>query len=217
MLGVQELIFLGDVISDKGTNPDPAKIQVVELFPAPTNKQEVQRFLGMVNYEGKYVPDPSAKSYYLRRLLEEKNVFQWKQEEQNCFEELKKVLTSRPVLKFYDPDRDIRNSSDASKSGISAVLVQKHDNKWMPMSYARAMTKAEKNYAQKGKEMLAITFACERFHQFIYGQSIQGEADHKPLEAIFKKSLRTFDPAFCAHFWTDILFLKFCIIFYFLW
>ena len=51
------------------------------------------------------------------------------------------------------------------------------------------MTTAEKNYAQIEKEMLAITFACERFHQFIYGQSIQVETDHKPLEAIFKKSL----------------------------
>ena len=59
MLEIQELIFLGDVISDKGTNPDPAKIQVIEHFPAPTNRQEVQRFLG------KYVPDPSAKSDYL--------------------------------------------------------------------------------------------------------------------------------------------------------
>ena len=99
-------------------------------------------------------------------------------------------MTSRPVLKFYDPDRDIRISSDASKSGLGAVLLQKHEDKWLPVAYAsRAMTTAEKNYAQIEKEMLAITFACERFHQFIYGQSIQVETDHKPLEAIFKKSL----------------------------
>ena len=190
VFGVHELTFLGDVISDKGIKPDPAKIQAIEQFPAPTNKQEVQRFLGMVNYQGKYVPDLSTKSYCLRRLLEEKNMFQWKQEEQNCFEELKKVLTSRPVLKFYDPDRDIRISSDASKSGLGAVLLQKHDDKWLPVAYAsRAMTTAEKNYAQIEKEMLAITFACERFHQFIYGQSIQVETDHKPQEAIFKKFL----------------------------
>ena len=95
-------------------------------------------------------------------------MFQWKQEEQNCFEELKKVLTSRPVLKFYDTDRDIRISSYASKSGLGAILLQRHDNKWLPVAYAsRAMTTTEKNYAQIEKEMLAITFACERFHQFI--------------------------------------------------
>ena len=64
------------------------------------------------------------------------------------------------------------------------------DNKWLPVAYAsRAMTTAEKNYAQIEKEMLAITFACERFHLFMYRQSIQVETDHKPLDQIFKKSL----------------------------
>ena len=95
-------------------------------------------------------------------------MFQWKQEEQNCFEELKKVLTSRPVLKFYDTDRELRISSDASKSGLGAILLHRHDNHWLPVAYSsRAMTTKEKNYAQIEKEMLAITFACERFHQFI--------------------------------------------------
>ncbi|XP_062610112.1 uncharacterized protein LOC134271904 [Saccostrea cucullata] len=188
--GVQELTFLGDVISDKGIKPDPEKIWAIEQFPTPTNKQDVQRFLGMVNYQGKYIPDLSTKTHTLRRLLEEKNVFQWTQEEKESFEELKKVLTSAPVLQFYDPNAETRISSDASKTGLGAVLLQKHDDKWMPVAYAsRAMTTAEKNYAQIEKEMLAITFACERFHQFIYGQAVQVETDHKPLETIFKKSL----------------------------
>ena len=74
-------------------------------------------------------------------------------------------LTSEPVLKFYDPDREIKISSDASKSGLGAVLLQKHEG-WMPVAYAsRVMTTAETRYAQIEKEMLAITFARERFHQ----------------------------------------------------
>ena len=93
------------------------------------------------------------------------------------------------MLKFYDPDREIKISSDASKSGLGAVLLQKHEG-WMPVAYAsRVMTTAETRYAQIEKEMLAITFACERFHQYIYGQPVQIETDHKPLVSIFKKSL----------------------------
>lgn len=104
---------------------------------------------------------------------------------------MKDVLTSEPILRFYDSEREIKISADASKSGLGAVILQKHENnKWFPVAYAsRALTPAETHYAQIEKEMLAITFACERFRQYIYGQRIQVETDHKPLIAIFRKSL----------------------------
>lgn len=77
-------------------------------------------------------------------------------------------------------------SSDASSSGLGAVLLQKFDS-WQPVSYAsRAMTEAETKYVQIEKGLLAITNAFERFHQFIYGQKVSVETDHKPLVPLFE-------------------------------
>ena len=86
-----------------------------------------------------------------------------------------------PVLKFYDPERKTKISADASKSGLGAVILQKDEDQeeWYPVAYAsRAMTTAEVRYAQIEKQCLALTFACQRFHQFIYGQTFEAETDH---------------------------------------
>ena len=75
---------------------------------------------------------------------------------------------------------------DASKSGIGAVLMQNGK----PVSYvSRSLTNAQKNYAIIEKELLAVLFGCERFHQFVYGSEVTIISDHKPLESIMKKPL----------------------------
>ena len=103
---------------------------------------------------------------------------------------MKNAISTQPVLQHYDPDCPIRLSSDASKDGLGAVLLQLHDNKWTPVAYAsRAMTSAETLYAQIEKKLLGIVFACERFHQLIYGATVEAETYHKPLISLFKKSL----------------------------
>ncbi|CAK1553186.1 unnamed protein product [Leptosia nina] len=78
-------------------------------------------------------------------------------------------------------------SVDASRDALGAVLLQ-HGR---PVEYAsRTLTDAQRRYAQIEKELLAIVFACEKFHQYVYGkQKIIVESDHKPLESIFKKPL----------------------------
>ena len=94
------------------------------------------------------------------------------------------------MLRFYDPKKPIKLSADASKNGLGAVLLQQYQNAWAPVAYAsRAMTTAEMRYAQIEKEPLAITYACERFHQYIYGQQVEVETDHKPLTPLFTKPL----------------------------
>jgi hypothetical protein len=190
VFGMKELTFVGDTISAEGIKPDEAKVKAIMNFETPKSKKDVQRFLGMLNYQARYVPDLSSKTQVLRNLTEEKNQFQWTATEQKSFDELKAILTSTSVLKFFDPNKEIKISSDASSFGLGAVLLQKHDNEWMSVAYAsRVMSDAETRYAQIEKEMLAISFACEHFHQYIFGQAVEVETDHKPLVSIFKKSL----------------------------
>ena len=75
---------------------------------------------------------------------------------------------------------------DASQNGLGAALIQNQG----PVAYAsKAMNDTQRRYAQIEKELLAVVFACKRFHQYVYGKTITVESDHKPLEAILKKPL----------------------------
>ncbi len=74
---------------------------------------------------------------------------------------------------------------DASKSGLGAAVIQEGH----PIAYAsKSMTKSQTNYAQIEKELLAILFACEKFHDYIYGKRVSVETDHRPLITIYKKN-----------------------------
>lgn len=187
---VRDLTFFGDRISDQGIQPDPDKIRAINEMLRPTSKSELQRYLGMVNYLGRFVPCLSAKTKALRSLLEEKNEWQWQSEHEKEWRELNEILTTEPVLQFFDSTRRIKISSDASKDGLGAVLLQEFDEGWKPVAYAsRVMTQAEKMYAQIEKELLGITFACDKFHEYVYAvPDVIAETDHKPLVTISKKS-----------------------------
>ena len=82
-------------------------------------------------------------------------------------------------------------SIDSSSYGLGACLLQDGH----PVSYAsRSLNSAEKNYAQIEKELLAIVFGCQKYHQYIYGRVVSIETDHKPLEYIFRKPLTATPP-----------------------
>lgn len=188
--GVKTLTFVGDVLSEEGVKPDPRKTSAINNMERPNNKDEVRRFLGMVTYLAKFVPQLSTRSAPLRSLPKQKNEWIWSHEQEQCFLKLKETLTQEPVLKFYDPKKSTRISADASQYGLGAVLLQRHDEQWLPVAYAsRALTSAESRYAQIEKELLASLYACERFHQYVYGQSFEVETDHKPLVSIMAKPL----------------------------
>lgn len=91
-------------------------------------------------------------------------------------------LTKPTVLKLYNTHAPTKISTDPSSYSIGAVLLQLVDKQWCLIAYAsRVMTNTEARYAQIEKEALAITWACEKFSQYILGKRILLETDHKPL------------------------------------
>lgn len=181
--GVNQLIFLGDLLTDHGIQADESKVspgEQIRCTKVPRNG----------DISSKWIPSRSQKSAPLRILLNKETEWQWGPEQEASWMTLKEILSSKPVLQYYDPQKPIKISSDASKDGLGAVLLQLHGNDWKPVAYAsRAMLDAETRYAQIEKELLGIAYACERFHQFIYGAKVFAETDHKPLVNIFQKSL----------------------------
>ena len=110
--GVKQLIFLGDLLTDTGVKPDPKKVSAIRNMPKPKDKAGIQRFLGMVTYLAKWIPEMSQKTAPLRELISDKNEWQWTERQEKSFEELKNYLVQEPVLTYYDRDRPIKISSD---------------------------------------------------------------------------------------------------------
>lgn len=183
---VNNVHFMGHVITPQGVKADDGKIQAVVSMPAPEDRQALQRLLGMIRYLAPFIRGEATLTAPLRQLLRKDIVFQWQPEHDEALSALKTALTNTPVLRYYDPNTAVTIQTDASKDGLGSCLLQEGQ----PIAYAsRALTDTEKNYAQIEKELLAIVFSTKKFHQYVYGRSVNVQSDHKPLEAIFKKPL----------------------------
>lgn len=145
----------------------------------------------MVKYLAQYIPHESTWTAPLRQLLKQDADWIWQPEHDDALEKIKNILTQGPVLQYYNVNNQVTVQADASQSGLGACLLQQGQ----PIAYAsRALTTTEQNYSQIEKEMLAICFACSKFHQYIYGKYVKVQTDHSPLVTIFKKSIGKASP-----------------------
>ena len=185
-----EITFLGHKITSEGIFPDDKKIEAIINMPYPQNVKELQRFMGMINYLGKFIPSLSDKTVNLRKLLEKDIAWSLEKQHKTEIDNLKNEITKSPILKFFNPKLPIKVSCDASKTGLGTILEQKIDNDWHPIAFAsRSLTTSEKNYCQLEKETLSIVFACSKFHDYLYGHNFDVYNDHLPLKPIFEKSI----------------------------
>ena len=131
----------------------------------------------------------STVTHPIRELLNTDISFIWSKPQEETFNKIKAILSTEPVLAYYDVKKPVTISCDALQSGLGALLMQ--DDK--PVTYAsRALT--DQKCTCKQKELLAVVFNFNRFHQYVYGKEMKVESDHKPLESITKKSLSVAPP-----------------------
>lgn len=184
--GVTELKFLGHILSVNGIKPDTDKLESIRNFRKPKTAEETRSFLGLVNYVGKFIPNLATLTDPLRQLTKQQHKFVWNREQQLAFEELKRHMLNPMTLGYFDVDDRTQLIADASPVGLGAVLIQINKHGPRVISYAsRSLSDVEKRYAQIEKEALALVWAVERFHYYLYGRSFDLITDHKPLETIF--------------------------------
>ena len=99
-----ELSYIGVTLTDKGGKPDPLNQNGIQAMPALTNKEEVRRLLGVVTYLSRFSEDLSTKSAPLRTLLKKDVAFTWDANEQQAFDEIKALVSSALLLKYFNPD-----------------------------------------------------------------------------------------------------------------
>ncbi|KAJ8769746.1 hypothetical protein K2173_005952 [Erythroxylum novogranatense] len=121
---LDQVIFLGHIVTGEGIQVDPSKVEAVLKWEAPRNVPEIRSFLGLAGYYRRFVEGFSLISAPLTKLLRKNVPFRWSEECQRSFEELKHRLTTAPVLAIPSGTGGFEVYSDASHQGLGCVLMQ---------------------------------------------------------------------------------------------
>lgn len=189
VFGAEQITFVGHRISSRGVDPGSEKVEAVVEASLPKSVGELKSFLGLVSYCSKFIPDFSSRTELLRNMTvgrQSAMQLEFGGQELEAFQDLKSALAQTKTLAFFDLNADTLLYTDASPVGLGCVLVQEQGGVDRVICYAsRALTPVEKRYCQTEKEALAIVWACERLHHYLFGVKFTLMTDHQPLEVIY--------------------------------
>ncbi|KRY97398.1 Transposon Tf2-9 polyprotein, partial [Trichinella zimbabwensis] len=121
-LSTDEVDFLGFRINARGVQPTQDKVKAIHAAPRPTNRTELQAFLGLVNFYSCFMPRKASTVEPLHRLLDKKQKWIWGEQHERAFEKAKSLLQSSSVLAHYNTNLPLQVTCDASPYGVGAVL-----------------------------------------------------------------------------------------------
>ena len=164
----------------EGVQPDSQKVRALTEMPAPKNKKELQAFLGIINYLGKFSPGTAEVCKPLHKLTSCKMT--WNTSYQQLFDNAKSIIKADVCMKFYDNSKPLYLETDLSGIGLGAALLQLYDNTFCqvgvapqnitlhPIAFAsKSLTGAEQRYSNIECEALGILHGLEKFHLYCFG------------------------------------------------
>src|SRR5882724_9458824 len=177
--------YLSLILSEGCMELDPVKVAGVRDWPTPRNVTEVQSFLRFINFYRRFVQDFSHVAKPLHQLTKKGEVWRWANEEQASFEELKRLITSTPILVQQNQDTPFWLETDASGYATVAVLSQLcDDSKWHLVGFtSKGLDAAERNYEVHDKELLSVIQGLKEWRHVLEGTKYTIEIlnDHRNL------------------------------------
>ena len=182
---VQSTKYLGFIIeAGKGLRMDPAKVEAIMDWKAPTGVKGVLGFLGFANFYRRFIRDFSRITAPLYGLVKKDTVFHWSPKADQAFQRLKQAFVQAPLLAQFDPDHETVLETDSSGYCSGGVLSQVKGDVLRPVAFfSKKHSPAECNYPIYDKELLAIIRCLEEWEAELksVGQ-FTILTDHKNLE-----------------------------------
>ena len=203
LFSVSSLEFLGHQVSKKGSSPTQAKVKVIQAFPQPSTVKGLQKFLGMINFYHRFLPNIAATLSPLYRAIKSskpRRELLWSQEMKQAFLNGKTALANAAMLVHPCTDSPLALTSDTSDVAVGAVLEQFNKGHWEPLAFfSRQLRKAEIKYSAFDRELLGVYLAICHFRFMLEGRNFTIYTDHKPLVHAMAKTTEL-----CQHDSKDI-------------
>ncbi len=179
------MTYLGHVISGKGIAVNPERVQAVLDWTQPESVKQVRSFLGLASYCRRFVENFSKVAKPLTELVKKDKKFKWTPQCEHSFQELKRRLSSAPVLLPPDFSKDFVIYCDASRQGLGCILMQDRH----VIAYAsRQLRPHEDNYPTHDLELAAVVHALKTWRHYLLGNRCEIFTDHQSLKYIFTQS-----------------------------
>lgn len=184
--GVNEIPFLGYLLSTSGLRANPEKIRPIVEYERPNTVTKLRRFLGMANYYRRFISNFSGVTSALTDLLQTNSkVLRWNYAAEQAFCEIKECLISSPILGSPDFTREFVIQTDASDVAVAGVLTQQQEDGERVISYySHKLTTPQKNYHAAEKEALAAILSIEAFRGYVEGYHFTLVTDSSALTHI---------------------------------
>jgi hypothetical protein len=177
-----ELKYLGYVVDRRGLHVDPEKVGAITSIPVPKNQKQVRAFCGTASWYRRFIPNFAERMQPLTCLLKKKKKFEWSEEAQKAFDDIRSCLIKAPILACPDFSQPFTISCDASGIGIGAVLSQPSERGESVVAYAsRTLSRGEQKFSATERECLAVIWAIERFRPYVEGTKFTVVTDHHSL------------------------------------
>lgn len=201
---VPSIKFLGYEVLPEGIKPLQERVQAILDYPLPKTTREVRRFLGTLNFYRASVPQAATYQSPINELVKnkknEKTEIEWPAEAIEAFEQCKRSLANATLLVHPTTDDPIALTVDASNYAMGAVIEQRQNNTWKPLSfYSKKLTSAQQKYSTYDRELLAIYSAIKYFRHFLKGRQFVIYTDHKPLTFAFTQKMDKASPRQARH------------------
>ncbi|CAC5388074.1 unnamed protein product [Mytilus coruscus] len=192
----QSCVFLGHLISSKGIQPPPERLQAIKDYPSPKSVKELRRVVGLLNWFRKYIPNFSSEIEPMTKLLRKNMKFRWSAEQENAFQKLKKLLLNSPVLAFPNYNIPFHLAVDTSSKGIGYVLYQIHTDEHeedmirVVRFGSKSLSRWQISYGPTKLELLGMVTAILDCSVYLRGRRFIVECDHQALKPLFQKQLK---------------------------
>ena len=181
---VEETEFAGYELSIKGYTPSQELTRAIASFPRPLNRTDLRSFSGLCQQVGNFSDKIATALLPLSPLVKASTSWIWLQSHEDAFLEARRLLSTVPILTYYNVNRPTALHTDASRlHGLGFILKQQQpDGGWnLVQAGSRFLTSAEAGYAMIELECLAAAWAMKKCRPFLEGLPFELLIDHQPL------------------------------------